>query len=170
MIKCPACQTAHVDNTIFCGECGDYLLEDNNQATLIGRIPEEYINRLRSGSPFQPSAGLQAIRLQIGAKKREVEVSLDRAIHLGRLAPASDAFPEIDLTNQGTLAKSVSRRHARISKRGNTVVVEDLDSGNGTYINGQKLSPYLPEILSDGDTLQLGQLPIEVEFLMRRGT
>jgi pSer/pThr/pTyr-binding forkhead associated (FHA) protein len=106
--------------------------------------------------------------LRIGVKKREVEIPLDKVIHLGRLSPALDVFPEIDLTDQGIFAASVSRRHARISKRGATVVIEDMDSGNGTYINGQRLSPYLPETLSDGDTLQLGQLPIEVKFLMYR--
>jgi hypothetical protein len=33
MIKCPFCQTLHVDNTIFCNECGHYLLEDRGRET-----------------------------------------------------------------------------------------------------------------------------------------
>ena len=59
---------------------------------------------------------------------------------------------------------TVSRRHARILKREGTVVVEDLGSINGTFINGKRLAPYLPEALHDGDQLQLGKLLIEVEL------
>jgi pSer/pThr/pTyr-binding forkhead associated (FHA) protein len=40
--------------------------------------------------------------------------------------------------------------------------VEDLGSTNGTLLNGERLSPYIPEILKDGDQLQLGKLLIEV--------
>ncbi len=170
MTKCPTCQADNIKNTIFCSECGHYLLKDKAQATLVGykrrhKTEDKARTMLLS---FQPNIRLRAIRLRIGVKKHEIEMPLDKIIHLGRLAPASDVFPEIDLTDQGLFAASVSRRHARISKRGATVVVEDMDSGNGTYVNGQKLSPYLPEVLSDGDTLQLGQLPIEVKFLPYR--
>jgi pSer/pThr/pTyr-binding forkhead associated (FHA) protein len=73
-------------------------------------------------------------------------------------------FPEIDLSADGDLAKSVSRRHARILKQRNKVLVEDLGSINGTFINGKKLVPYLPETLSDGDLLQLGKLPVEIRI------
>ena len=43
-------------------------------------------------------------------------------------------------------------------------MVEDLGSINGTFINGKRLAPYLPEVLSHGDQLQLGKLLIEVEL------
>ena len=43
-------------------------------------------------------------------------------------------------------------------------MVEDLGSINGTFINGKRLAPYLPEALHDGDQLQLGKLLIEVEL------
>jgi pSer/pThr/pTyr-binding forkhead associated (FHA) protein len=49
-------------------------------------------------------------------------------------------------------------------KQRNKVLVEDLGSINGTFINGKKLVPYLPETLSDGDLLQLGKLPVEIRI------
>jgi pSer/pThr/pTyr-binding forkhead associated (FHA) protein len=61
----------------------------------------------------------------------------------------------------------VSRRHARILKQGGMVVVEDMGSINGTFINGKRLDPYLPEVLNDGDILQLGKLKIEVKIRKR---
>lgn len=33
MIKCPFCGTTHVANTLFCSECGTYLLEDDRRGT-----------------------------------------------------------------------------------------------------------------------------------------
>ena len=48
----------------------------------------------------------------------------------------------------------VSRHHARLTWQGNTWVIEDLGSSNGTYINGQRISA--PTILAAGSQLQLG--------------
>jgi hypothetical protein len=168
MIKCPFCQTPHVDNTLFCSECGTYLLEDDKRGTdplgtsEIGWVGDAADDPDAQGR-FQGTGPL-SIRLNIGDRKRELEIPLNKAIHMGRLDPASDVFPEIDLTDDGGLEKGVSRRHARILKREGTVVVEDLGSINGTFINGKRLAPYLPEVLSDGDSLQLGRLLIDVHL------
>ncbi len=168
MIKCPFCQTPHVDGTLFCSECGTYLLDDDQRGTdplgtsEIGWVGDAAEDPAATGD--YRGTGPLAIRLSIGEHKRVVEIPLNKAIHLGRLDPASDVFPEIDLTNDGGLEKGVSRRHARILKREGIVVVEDLGSINGTFVNGKRLAPYLPETLSSGDTLQIGRLLIEVEL------
>jgi predicted component of type VI protein secretion system len=47
----------------------------------------------------------------------------------------------------------VSRHHARIVHQGLRYLVEDLDSKNGTFINGQRLSE--PQELEDGDRIQV---------------
>ena len=168
MIKCPFCHTPHVDNTLFCSECGTYLLEDDKRGTdPLGTSEIGWVGDSTEDSDAQTrfqGTGPLSIRLNVGDKKREVEVPLNKAIHMGRLDPASDVFPEIDLTEDNGLEKGVSRRHARILKREGTVVVEDLGSINGTFINGKRLAPYLPETLKDGDSLQLGRLLIEVKL------
>lgn len=172
MIKCPLCQARYVANTVFCGECGSYLLKDNTHNTVIDPVSRR---RFRTNQPepdtpeIEPQPQINndfgTLRLKIGVSQREVEIALDKAIYVGRIAPAINVFPEIDLSDQGLLANTVSRRHAKISKRGNVVVIEDLDSRNGTYINGEQLCPFLPETLNHGDTLHLGKVLIEVEFL-----
>jgi hypothetical protein len=48
----------------------------------------------------------------------------------------------------------VSRRHARVLPHNGSVVVEDLGSSNGTYVNGHRISG--PVELGAGDELQLG--------------
>jgi hypothetical protein len=48
----------------------------------------------------------------------------------------------------------VSRRPARVLTHNGDVIVEDLGSSNGTYVNGERISG--PVELGDGDELQLG--------------
>ena len=47
----------------------------------------------------------------------------------------------------------ISRVHARICRKANQYVLEDANSKNGIYVNGQRISK--PHVLSDGDKLQL---------------
>jgi FHA domain len=47
-----------------------------------------------------------------------------------------------------------SSRHARISREGHVVVIEDLGSTNGTYLNDDALTG--PQPLHDGDRIRIG--------------
>jgi hypothetical protein len=47
-----------------------------------------------------------------------------------------------------------SSRHAHISREGRVVVIEDLGSTNGTYLNEQPLKG--PQPLHDGDRIRIG--------------
>lgn len=51
-------------------------------------------------------------------------------------------------------SQAVSRNHARIYRQGDRFFVEDLQSSNGTYVNGSKLTAATP--LTERDTLQVG--------------
>jgi hypothetical protein len=47
-----------------------------------------------------------------------------------------------------------SSRHARITRQGHVLVIEDLGSTNGTYLNGSPLSG--PQPLHPGDKIRIG--------------
>jgi DNA-binding winged helix-turn-helix (wHTH) protein len=51
---------------------------------------------------------------------------------------------------------SISRRHARIEVRAQRVTLEDLDSKNGTFHGGKRITS--PVVLSDGDEIRLGSV------------
>jgi hypothetical protein len=55
-----------------------------------------------------------------------------------------------------------SSRHARLVPQGDAVVLEDLGSTNGTYLNGEPLSG--PQPLHDGDRIRIG----DSEFTFER--
>ncbi len=49
--------------------------------------------------------------------------------------------------------RQVSRRHARVFRRGDVYYIEDLGSKNGTWVNGQPVHAPVP--LEDGDEIQI---------------
>jgi DNA-binding winged helix-turn-helix (wHTH) protein len=57
-------------------------------------------------------------------------------------------------------ADSVSRRHARITVVSGTATIEDLDSTNGTHLNGTRISGLTA--LNPGDGLSLGSEALQV--------
>jgi hypothetical protein len=69
-----------------------------------------------------------------------------------------------DLGNGATLGRGdvevqlddpfASSRHARISREGQMVLIEDLGSTNGTYLNDEPLMG--PQPLHDGDRIRIG--------------
>jgi len=91
---------------------------------------------------------------------RVLLLSADREILVGRLDSAHGIFPELDMTVDGGLEEGVSRRHARIYMRDGTCFVEDLDSTNGSFLNGDRITPYLPYAFHDGDVLSFGSLQL----------
>jgi hypothetical protein len=54
-----------------------------------------------------------------------------------------------------------SARHARIEPRGDGVWVQDLDSTNGTYVNGSRVAG--AQRLDPGDILRVGETDLVVE-------
>lgn len=54
--------------------------------------------------------------------------------------------------------KKASRRHARIISLGSVVELEDMDSSNGTLLNGK---PVTKRMLRDGDEIRIGTTTIQ---------
>ncbi|NJN18507.1 MAG: FHA domain-containing protein [Oscillochloris sp.] len=83
---------------------------------------------------------------------------------LGRADPVSNFFPDLDLTTHGALDNGVGRRHVRIFMQRGQVMVEDLDSTNGSFVNGARLAPRQARPLQNGDELRLGTLNLRVQL------
>ena len=61
--------------------------------------------------------------------------------------------------------ENVSRRHLRITARQDQFYIEDLNSTNGTFLNGHRLSPFHSTQLDYGSTVALGGLEVMVSKL-----
>ena len=90
-----------------------------------------------------------------GARVGQVEIFRKSYIGLGR-HPLSDVRfdPERDL--------DVSARHATIVRDGDTFLLRDLGSTNGTFVNGTRITTEVT--LKDGDVITLGRNGPAVEF------
>lgn len=56
--------------------------------------------------------------------------------------------------------EAVSRKHCRIAVAGDSVIIEDLGSSNGTFVNGSKVKR---TEVSAGDTIQVGPVAFVVQ-------
>jgi serine/threonine protein kinase len=79
-------------------------------------------------------------------------------ILIGREDPFHNFSPEINLDPYGGQDAGVSRRHACIRLQEGKLVVEDLNTTNGTLLNKRRLTPGEVALLSDGDELCLGKI------------
>jgi hypothetical protein len=87
--------------------------------------------------------------LSEGQKGRTYELQVERTT-VGRLEDNAFQIPE----------QSVSSHHCEILMRGNDIVIKDLNSTNGTYINGEKIAE---GVLKPGQILRLGSIELRLE-------
>ncbi|MBQ5941907.1 FHA domain-containing protein [Massilia sp. AB1] len=62
--------------------------------------------------------------------------------------------------------QTISRRHARIRRRGANYFIEDLHSRNGTFVSGERLPPGNWHALRDGEELALASAQLVFHSLM----
>jgi pSer/pThr/pTyr-binding forkhead associated (FHA) protein len=87
----------------------------------------------------------------------------DGPVILGRNSSTLNLKNDIDLSNLDT-KKIVSRRHAMIQRKDNDFILHDLDSRNGTFVNGERLSSAQPHTLASGDVIVLGTDGVRLTF------
>jgi len=84
---------------------------------------------------------------------------------IGRTDDDSEYQPDIDLAAFEARDHGVSRRHLAWVSFNNKSHVIDLNSINGTYLNGRRLTPDIPVVWQPGDELRLGTLVLQLRRL-----
>ncbi|MCC2668443.1 MAG: Serine/threonine protein kinase [Armatimonadetes bacterium] len=104
------------------------------------------------------------LTLAVTAESRTSTITISESALIGREDPELQQVPEIDLSDDD----AVSRRHARIFRGGGRFWLRDLDSTNGTSLNGNWLEPGANAALQVGDLIELGEISrlrvVEVTF------
>jgi hypothetical protein len=164
MIICSNCQHKNVAGAMFCAECGAQL--DGVETLITQAITDEDIERelkskaARPEAPAVPSNSWLSLHLMDSGKI--LPLASRNEFTLGRLSEGQPIMPDIDLTPYQAYASGVSRLHAVVKRDANRVMVMDLGSSNGTYLNGRRLNPHMEESLNHGDIVALGKLKIQV--------
>jgi pSer/pThr/pTyr-binding forkhead associated (FHA) protein len=147
MKMCTACTFPNTDRLAFCESCGEPLVSEVEQM----EVPEIVSTE---------STVLVALRIAIIIPPwlTPIQMSLTENITLGRYDDKRNIMPDLDLTPYGAQEKGVSRQHAAIALEHGAATLCDLQSSNGTFLNGNPLPPMQPWILRDGDEIMLGKL------------
>jgi diguanylate cyclase (GGDEF)-like protein len=116
--------------------------EDDGEATRVAHI-KELQDELRARSQ-RDRAYLIVLQGSNVGEMHEIERG---EMVLGRGQTAS-----VRLNDEG-----VSRKHARVIRSGDNYIIEDLNSSNGTLVNGTSVTQ---RILEDGDKISLGSITI----------
>lgn len=103
------------------------------------------------------------LRLVFSSMATALDIETKESVILGRSYP--DSLVDVDLTPFNAVEFGVSRQHAMIALDGDGFVVKDLDSSNGTALNGKRLEPNKNYELHDGDMVFFGRMALTVRFL-----
>lgn len=165
MYICSVCGSEYKEGMSICRRCGSPLKEAAQIArtTLSAHLGEELLaslNEREQGTDlFEETDNLV---LEIGGTPLVLNVR--EQITLGREAPQLGLMHMVDLTPFGGYRQGVSRRHCQIQRLEDILEIIDLGSGNGTFLNGYRLTPNQHYRLHDNDIIHLGTLRIAVYF------
>lgn len=120
---------------------------------------------------FDPAPFMSAPKPPLGGAGPGTVV-LDRASrpkHAALLVDRKDATKRFELRAETDIGRTqangivipdvtISRQHARIRLQGDRFVLFDLDSANGTFVNGRPVKQ--PETLTDGDIVRFGDVEL----------
>jgi len=102
------------------------------------------------------------LRIHVRHSGEIVETRFKEACVLGR--EIEESHPDLDLTPYDAVKLGVSRQHVRLTQKIATIMVEDLGSRNGTFLNGERLIPKQPRVLRNEDELRLGHMVLRISF------
>ncbi len=114
-----------------------------------------------------PSRSFQeGSRLQFRIDNQKITVAVKDQIVVGRSVEGDDLHRvDVDLSPQGGYQAGVSRKHAIIRRREDSLYIQDLRSTNGTRINGSHLGPDQEYPLRDGDEIEFARVRTVIRFL-----
>ncbi len=164
MPACPACGHENPVNALTCARCSALLSRPEREAEKTIEFSENIIGAKRHAPRSTATIGGTSIALYIEESQEPLVLEVVRQAILGRYEANNRSQPRIDLTPYRAYDKGVSRLHAIIRRTENGLMVEDLASTNGTWLNESPLDPYIPRRLTSGDRLRLSKLEIEVRF------
>ncbi|RPI51548.1 MAG: FHA domain-containing protein, partial [Chloroflexi bacterium] len=106
-------------------------------------------------------------RTPFQATRRRQRMSLGKLVEQesGQVFPLGFEVVTIGRHEDNTLVlpdPNVSRHHAEIAVHGGRWAIRDLDSANGTHVNGQPI--HEPHVLRHGDLIRIGQSQFLVEI------
>ena len=180
---CEMCHQEHAGGAQICTVCGSTLpvaTVSIEHEILNDRLPEVRWGTISFDSDFE-------LILLAGNRSIRIQLPQDHSLIVGRgnhshakettgltrnpfSSSGSDLIQQADEQTffvglpQTTTQAGVSRQHILIRNEGYFLTVVDLNSTNGSWLNGVQLLPNQKRLLRNGDLLQVGNLRLKVIF------
>lgn len=167
-MTCPSCGHINPQGALYCDQCWAVLQttrSDPRRTTLTVsavRVDDPVTDgRQTTRTAHLGKLAPYAIAIYVEDRDEPLIVSLISQVALGR-ATESDVQTRIDLSPFGAREKGVSRQHCTLKRIGGGMMIQDMGSSNGTWMDGVRLQPYQPTLIVSGARLQLGRLELQV--------
>lgn len=183
MNQCTECGHLNRHGVYFCEECGKRLnTKQTNPTTIptftravaadealgispdVSSIPAPVDSTRSAVWGTAQLTHKSTVHLRFLHTDRILDLPISGKVVIGRADPSSASQPDIDLVPFGALQHGVSRLHASIELRYDSLIICDLGSSNGTYVNNLRLPPHQPHLLRDRDEIRFGMLAAYLVF------
>ncbi len=141
-MRCAECGAVQSEAHRFCSNCGAALRPEGATAEVTG----PWTMGGGTEEPGGPHPDGPVLAVRAGGPQGALIVIPDQGVVTIGRDPTSDVFLD-DVT--------VSRDHAQILAGDRGLILRDLGSLNGTYVNRRRIED--DEVLHDGDELQVGK-------------
>lgn len=107
------------------------------------------------------------IKLSMRGIEETLKLTPRKRAYIGRFNLKNKVDIDLDLSTLGGLEYGVSRIHACFEiKEDEKLYITDLQSTNGTMVNGKNLQSFIPEAICDDDQIVLGNFLMIVHFTL----
>ncbi|MCL4878284.1 MAG: FHA domain-containing protein [Anaerolineae bacterium] len=166
---CNNCGCENPPDAEICENCGYTFFELEGTAEDTFVLSKAEMRNILSQTRWGDKDFEEGSSLKLQHGDTSTIFAFSHAVTVGRpLSPETPRDPFMDhipLNVTDAVQHGVSRKHIQITRENNRVWVTDLESDNGTRLNGYPVTPGQKRLLRDGDELYLGNLRIQVIFL-----
>ncbi len=136
------------------------LKPTQQQQHVVSSLAVTHNHRENADSSLEATApGLQRLipllRIRIPDKKIDEYLKLEGQLWVGGRDPSCEIYMD---------HPHMSRRHFELTQTTTGLFITDLDSANGTSVNGADLIPHEPRELKSGDQIQIKRISITLEL------
>ena len=160
--SCWNCGTQYYNAFDLCPACNATFKDIDDTM----HIDRDELNKLIQ-SHQQTGTGIlhEGFLLVLDFDDKQLAIPLRNKVLIGRDIPTLGETDSVDLNDFLGFQAGVSRRHAEIKRtKENRLILTDLASANGTFVNGKRLTALQSYMIKNGDEVFFGHLGLTLFY------